>query len=54
LASPAYSTIKLVKVLLLIVYWEEKSGVAVVLVTFAVPEPVNVPEPEITWAAAGV
>lgn len=35
------------------VYCEAKSAVAAVRVTSTVPEPVRVPEPEITTAAAG-
>ena len=38
----------------MIVYWEEKSAVAAVLVTCAVPDPVSVPAPETITAAAGV
>jgi hypothetical protein len=48
-----YSTVKLARVLFVIVYWLEKSGVAAVRVTCAVPEPLNVPAPLTISAAAG-
>ncbi len=52
--APAYSTVRLVKVLLVIVYCELKSAVASVRVTLTVPLPVNVPMPLITSVAEGV
>ena len=45
---------RLVKVLPVIVYCELKSAVADVLVTWAVPVPVSVPAPLITFATEGV
>ena len=51
---PVYSTVRLVSVLFVIVYWLAKSAVALVLVTCTVPDPVRVPEPLMTVAAAGV
>ena len=53
-AVPIYSTVRLVKVLLVIVYWEEKSAVAAIRVTRAVPVPVSVPVPLMTAAATGL
>jgi hypothetical protein len=44
----------LVKVLPVIVYWELKSAVAAVRVTWTVPVPVRVPAPLIIFAAEGV
>src|ERR1041385_2748296 len=52
-AAPMYSTVRLVNVLFVIVYCDEKSAVAAVRVTRAVPEPVSVPVPLITVAATG-
>src|SRR5215217_848977 len=52
-AVPMYSTVRLVNVLLLIVYCDEKSAVAAMRVTRAVPVPVSVPVPLITAAATG-
>src|ERR1041385_46510 len=48
-----YSTVRLVKVLFVMVYCDEKSAVAAMRVTRAVPEPVNVPVPLMTGAATG-
>lgn len=49
-----YSTVRLVRVWVLMVYWELKSAVAVVLETLTVPDPVKVPvAPEMMSAAAG-
>src|SRR5215210_2616277 len=52
-AAPMYSTVRLVNVLLVIVYCDEKSAVAAVRVTRAVPVPVSVPVPLMIVAATG-
>ena len=52
-AVPMYSTVKLVNVLFVIVYCDEKSAVAAMRVTRAVPVPVSVPVPLITVAGTG-
>ena len=51
--APMYSTVRLVNVLFVIVYCDEKSAVAAVRVTRAVPVPVNVPVPLMTAPATG-
>ena len=51
-AAPMYSTVKLVSVLVVIVYWLKKAS-APVRVTRAVPVPVSVPAPLMTEAATG-
>ncbi len=53
-AVPMYSTVRLVNVLLVIVYCDEKSAVAAMRVTRAVPVPVSVPVPLMTAAATGM
>src|ERR1051325_8749241 len=53
-AVPMYSTVRLVSVLFVIVYWLRKSAVAAVRVTRAVPVPVSVPVPLMTAAATGL
>jgi len=49
----AYSTVKLVKVFGLIVYWLLKASMAS-RVTLTVPVPVNVPAPPMTLEGSGV
>src|ERR1700754_316771 len=53
-AAPMYSTVKLVRVLFVIVYCDRKSAVAAIRVTRAVPVPVNVPVPIIPAPATGL
>jgi len=51
-AAPMYSTVKLVRVLVVIVYWLKKES-APVRVTRAVPVPVSVPAPLINRGRNG-
>ena len=52
--APAISTVRFVRVLLVIVYWPRKSLVPVARVTFAVPLPVRVPLPPTRTLEAGL